>query len=325
MLKNRLKVDFTYYNKLYYNLTRNAPISEASGFGSTLINFGEEQTRKGFEVTLSGDIIRSKDWNWNSTFNWALDRYYYSKIDPIYSTQKPWVKAGERWDWMGIYDYERDPQGNVIHEAGYAKVSKYESVAGYTNPDWIWGWNNTVTYKNFALSFTFDGRVGGVAHSQTDQAMWNSGAHIDSDNQWRYDEVVDGKTNYVGNGVKVVSGSVDYDANGNITRDNRVFAPNDVQVSYETYMSNINPYIGSVRSQNVLNQTFFKLRDLSLTYQLPRTICEKARMKGMSVAFVGQNLLIWTKEFRFSDPDRAKDEINSPSSRYVGFNVKLDF
>ena len=87
----------------------------------------------------------------------------------------------------------------------------------------------------------------------------------------------------------------------------------------------MNPYIGSVRRQNVLRQTFFKLRDLSLAYQVPKQICQKIRMQGMSVAFVGQNLLIWTKDFRFSDPDRASDKLNSPSCRYVGFNVKLDF
>ena len=52
---------------------------------------------------------------------------------------------------------------------------------------------------------------------------------------------------------------------------------------------------------------------------------QKVKLKGASLAFVGQNLLIWTKEFRFSDPDRASDNLNSPSSRYVGFNVKLDF
>lgn len=290
-----------------------------------MINIDEEQLRKGFEITLSGDIIRTKDWNWNSMFNWSRDRYYYSQVDPVYSTQKPWVKAGERWDWYGVYDWERDPEGNIIHEAGYPVLSKYESVAGYESPDWIWGWSNSISYKNFTLNFTFDGRVGGIMHSQTDQAMWNSGAHIDSDNQWRYDEVVNGKTNFIGTGVKVVSGSVDYDSDGNIIRDDRVFAPNDVQVSYETYMSTMNPYIGSVRRQNVLRQTFFKLRDLSLAYQVPKQICQKIRMQGMSVAFVGQNLLIWTKDFRFSDPDRASDKLNSPSCRYVGFNVKLDF
>lgn len=72
------------------------------------------------------------------------------------------------------------------------------------------------------------------------------------------------------------------------------------------------------------DQTFFKLRDLSLSYDVPASICNKLRMKGASVAFVGQNLLIWTKEFRFSDPDRAAEKLNSPSVRYLGFNVKLD-
>ena len=325
LFKNRLKIDFTYYNKLYYNLTRYAPISDASGFGSTLINIDEEQIRKGYEITLSGDIIRGKDWNWSSAFNWARDRYYYHQIDPVYSTQQPWVAAGKRWDWYGTYDYERDPEGNIIHEAGYPVISKYESVAGYSNPDWIWGWTNTVSYKNFTLSFTFDGRVGGVTHDRISQALWNSGAHIDSDNQYRYDEVVNGKITYVGQGVKVVSGSVDYDAYGNIVRDDRVFAPNDVAVSYETYMLSINPFIGNPRSQHIIDQTFFKLRDLSVTYKMPQFVCEKINLKGASVAFVGQNLLIWTKEFRFSDPDSGTENINSPSCRYLGFNVKLDF
>ena len=125
-------------------MTRYAPISDASGFGSTLINIDEEQIRKGYEITLSGDIIRGKDWNWSSAFNWARDRYYYHQIDPVYSTQQPWVAAGKRWDWYGTYDYERDPEGNIIHEAGYPVISKYESVAGYSNPDWIWGWSNNI-------------------------------------------------------------------------------------------------------------------------------------------------------------------------------------
>lgn len=155
--------------------------------------------------------------------------------------------------------------------------------------------------------------------------MWNSGVHIDSDNQWRYDEVVNGKKNFVGEGVKIVSGSVEYDADGNITRDDRVFASNDVPVSYEVYMRGMNPYIGTVVRQNVFDKTFFKLRDLSLTYQVPTSLCSKLGLKGSSLSLVGQNLLIWTKEFRFADPDAASDNLASPSIRYVGFNVKLDF
>lgn len=61
----------------------------------------------------------------------------------------------------------------------------------------------------------------------TDQAMWNSGAHIDSDNQYRYEEVVNNNKTFTGQGVKVVSGKAEWDANGNVIMDNRVFAPND--------------------------------------------------------------------------------------------------
>ena len=311
-MQNRLRLDLTYYNKLYYNLTRSAGISNASGFSSTLINIDEEYVGKGWEIMISGDILRGKDWNWSSTLNWARDRWYYTKIDPLYSTQKPWVKAGARWDWYAVYDWERDSQGRIINYSGYAKQSDYNKVVGYEYPDWTLGWSNSISYKNFTLSFSIDGRVGGVGHSSTEQAMWNSGVHIDSDNQWRYDEVVNGLTNFVGEGVKIVSGSVDYDSNGNITRDDRVFAPNDVPVSYEAYMKNMNPYIGTVVRQNVYDKTFFKLRDLSLTYQLSETACSKVGLKGAALSFVGQNLLMWTKEFRFADPDAASDNLSFP-------------
>lgn len=326
MLQNRLKFDFAYYNKLNYNNSRYAGISPTTGYTSTLINIEEEQLRKGFEVTLSGSIIQSEDIEWNATFNWSKDRYYYNKIDPIYSTQKPWVASGARWDWLTAADYQRDPQGNIIHgNDGMPLINPVATLQGYTSPDWIWGFSTSLRYKNFTLDVSFDGRVGGIAHAVTDQAMWNSGAHIDSDNQYRYDEVVNGNKTYVGQGVKVVSGSADWDSDGNIIRDDRVYAPNDKTVSYEVYTLRTNPYIGVLRTQNLLNQSFFKLRNLAINYRLPETVCQKVRLKGVMIGFVGQNLWMWTKDFRFSDPDKDSDNLNSPSSRYLGFNVKLDF
>ncbi|WP_075966445.1 SusC/RagA family TonB-linked outer membrane protein [Parabacteroides massiliensis] len=326
-LKNRLQVDIAYYNKLYYNLTKKAAISDACGFEYTLINTNEEHVRKGVEVTVSANIIQSKDWDWITTFNWSLDRYYYSKIDPIYSTQKDWVKPGERWDWLGYYDWERDPYGNIIHDNGYPIQSKYQSVAGYENPDWIFGFNNTVRYKDFTLSFTLDGRIGGVAHSVMDQALWMTGAHRDSDTFWRYDEVVNGNKSYIGEGVKVVSGSVEYDSQGHIVSDTRVFDLNDKAVSYEGYMKLYNGAgnVWNAKHQHILKQTFIKLRELSLNYNIPQNICNKIGMKRASIAFVGNNLFLLTKDFKFSDPDKATENLNSPSLRMLGCNIKINF
>ena len=48
-------------------------------------------------------------------------------------------------------------------------------------------------------------------------------------------------------------------------------------------------------------------------------------MKGGSVGVTGQNVLLWTKEFKYADPDTGHDDINAPSQRYLGFNFKLNF
>ena len=127
-------------------------------------------------------------------------------------------------------------------------------------------------------------------------------------------------------GVKVVSGSASYDPYGKVLEDTRVFAPNDVPVSYQNYTMNYNenPWDHDAR-QNIKNGSFLKLREVALNYTLPATIAQKLLMKKVRVGVIGQNLLMWTKEFKFSDPDRGKENLNTPTSRYVGFNIDLTF
>ena len=73
------------------------------------------------------------------------------------------------------------------------------------------------------------------------------------------------------------------------------------------------------------DSSFLKLREVALNYTLPATIAQKLLMKKVRVGVIGQNLLMWTKEFKFSDPDRGKENLNTPTSRYVGFNIDLTF
>lgn len=160
--------------------------------------------------------------------------------------------------------------------------------------------------------------------SWTEQAMWHSGAHPDSDNQWRYAEVVEGKQNYIGQGVKVVSGSVTYDPFGKVLEDTREFAPNDVPTSYQSYTQayNENPWDHNAK-QNILDGSFIKLREVALNYTLPSTVAQKILMKNVKVGVVANNLFMWTKDFKYSDPDRNKENLNTPTPRYIGFNVNL--
>ena len=101
----------------------------------------------------------------------------------------------------------------------------------------------------------------------------------------------------------------------------RIFEKNTTPVSYEQYIKNY----WRKGSQFITDETFIKLREVSITYDIPKSFSKKCRLSSSSVSLIGQNLLLWTKDYKFADPDRATDDLNSPSVRYVGVNLKLEF
>ena len=70
------------------------------------------------------------------------------------------------------------------------------------------------------------------------------------------------------------------------------FAPNDRVVSYEAYVKEYNPTAYRPRWQNYFDQSFIKLRDVSLTWNIPQPWCAKLGLKSASLSFIGQNLLM---------------------------------
>ena len=127
--------------------------------------------------------------------------------------------------------------------------------------------------------------------------------------------------------MKVVSGSVKYDKYGTVLSDDRVYAANDVYTTYSQYAQDMHTGIawgGNSRPADSFSGTFFKLRELSLAYTLP-THFTRRWAKSASLALVGQNLLMWAKDFKYSDPDGGTENFNDPSVRYIGLNVKVTF
>lgn len=319
-LDNRLMLDVAYYNIYTYDRQIDAGISRASGFTSTKINIDETLERKGLEISLNAGIIKKENFTWDASVNWSKTHRYYKELDPLYSPDELWVKSGHRVDNYTASDWLRDPNGNIIHDdGGRPERSRYGSLLGYTDPDFIWGFSNTLTYKNLSFRVSFDGRVGGKLFNYTSYKMWDTGSHPDTDNAWRYDEVVNGNKSYIGNGVRVASGEATYDQYGRIVEDTRVFEPNDTPISYETYARNFGD--GSL---GVKDPTFIKLRELAIGYTLPKELSEKWGINRASIALTAQNVFMWTKEFEFADPDFNSDsQLSSPSQRFVGLNIKF--
>jgi TonB-linked SusC/RagA family outer membrane protein len=329
LYKNRVSFDISYYNKRMFDFLKEADITPATGYYSSYINSATEITRKGVEVTVNGTPVKTNDWQWDISANWSRYARYYTKIDTVYDADKPWIKVGERYDAYALYNFQYDPDGNIINQNGVPLYSAYESKYGNYDPDWIWGLSTSLKYKNWNFSVSVDGRVGGIAQTTTEMYMWRSGSHPNSVTPERYlDATNPGSKNYIGAGVKVVSGSATYDTYGNITSDDRVYAPNDVPVTYESYINIIHngtAWGGSPSPLEAYSTTFLKVREMSLTYDLPKKVCEKFKSQGVAVSAVGQNMFLWAKQFKYSDPDGGYENFSDPSIRYIGFNLKLNF
>lgn len=327
--KNRLGLDFAYFSTDKYDFIKRAKISEASGFSQNLINIDEERRRSGIEISLNATPIENKDWRWNLGINWSKSTEKYTKIDDTYSEDQTWVEKGGRTDVLKYRPYLKNSNGEIVHHNGVIQFNDKSFKYGHMDPDWIWGFNTQVKYKNWQFSMSMDGRVGGYLPSTTSMYMWQAGVHPNSVTSERYlDATVANSKNYVGQGVKVISGSATFDSYGNIISDTRQFAPNDVATTYKAYVQAMHrgtAWGGDASEADILSATFLKIRELSLTYTLPREISSKLKAKDISISAIGQNVLFWAKDFKYSDPDGGSENFADPAVRYLGFNLKLNF
>jgi hypothetical protein len=320
-LKNRLGLDVTYFSYLEKNFPKDVPISQASGYNSLRLN-ADEINRKGIEIVISGTPVRTRDFRWDVTLNYARLRrtvksYYGGE------TIRDGVKVGERTDVYRTWAWERSPEGEIVYGSnGFPQYINKVVNLGHTGPDWEFGAINSLSYKNFTLSFAFDGRIGGLLYNGVEQKLYEGGMHPATANSFRDDSYA-GNATYVGQGVVVTSGSVEYDVQGNIVSDTRKFAPNDKAVKYIDWV--FATYVNGVPDANMYKRSFVKLREVTLTYNLPSSLVSKTPFKGISMAVTGRNLALWT-DVPFMDPDGYEGTtLADPSYRNIGVNLNIKF
>jgi TonB-dependent SusC/RagA subfamily outer membrane receptor len=335
LFKNRLTFDVAYYSRREFDIITTVGLTQASGYSGLVTNSQEERTRRGWEIILNGSAIKKRNWQLDIGINWSTFASYYSRLDPVYSVKRPWVKVGERTDHFISRDFIRVPQGkgdqagSIIHNgSGRPIVSGFDELFGYRDPKYIWGTNANLRYKNFNFFLSFDGVNGGLANTRTESYMWQAGVHPNSLSPERaLDVATPGSRNYLGQGAKVISGTATFDPNGNILTDTRVFAPNDVSTTYRNYMfdlHNSSAWGGNGSRADTYSRTFFKLREISLTYNVPANLLHNVA-KAASISLIGQNVLLKAKQFKYSDPDGGSEDLADPATRYLGFRINFTF
>jgi TonB-linked SusC/RagA family outer membrane protein len=317
-LEGRLGLDVAAYRVRYFDKIAPVSISLSSGYSSRLEN-GGELLKKGMEVVLTGTPVKGDLFSWNVMVNWSQ---YHQYLESVYDgrDREGNIKVGTRIDQLYGSSYMRTPEGQLVLKSnGFPQEDPFVRKLGYSDPDFIFGVQNTFSYKNFTLNVSVDGRVGGKMYSTTNQKMWWGGTHPGTVNQYR-DDANQGLATYVADGVVIVEGSAEYDEDGNILKDTRVYAPNTTPVNYIAW----NVSTSNAHKNHYYNQTFVKLREVTLTYNLPSQWLSKTFVDRASVSLVGRNLLLGSAMPEV-DPDPGADNLQTPSTRSMGFNLNFSF
>ena len=333
---NRFGFDFSYFENNYGPEIFVQQFSETSGYNGIRLN-GRTTQRKGVDFTVNIAPVRTDNFSWNSIFNFSAYRDYLTSLPPLPDgtpqEQDGRVHIGGRLNDYYYSEWERSPDGQlVIQENGAPKATDVSLNQGNTQPDFTASMLNNISYKNVSLSFLVDGRFGGVTYDRYERDLWRSGSHPDAIHPEReesniaYANGTDARTMLI-EGVKIVSGELSYDPEGNIIEDTRVFEPNDIKAEYQTWASRYK----AAWQNNKIEKTFVKLREVTLTYNIPVKWMEKSFIKNASVSLVGRNLGYWTKDDNtFADLDTytlttGDTNLQSPAQRTYGFNINLQF
>ena len=339
-LKNRLGLDFTYYNQNSKDQILRMNTSYASGYRYQLINAGDIENR-GIEVVLNTRPIEMKDFSWDLNVNFAKNsnkvKELANGVDEFELASARWLgvkvvaKVGENYGCIMGKDFLRNDNGDIIIDGktGLPKMTHDLKVLGNATWDWTGGMTTNVRYKNLSLGAIFDVKVGADLYSMSARSAYSTGKHketLEGRDAWYESEE---KRLAAGVTAKDWHPTGGYVAKGVIEQPDGTFKPNDIFVSPQEYWT----YVTTQTARPfIYDNTYVKLREFTLSYAFPRRMLGKV-VNALSVSFVARNLFNLYKNVPNIDPDSNYNnstgmglEFGSlPSRRSFGLNVNLKF
>jgi TonB-linked SusC/RagA family outer membrane protein len=329
-LNNKIGIDVTYFRTKDGPRIFTLPLSQTSGYTGILQN-GITTRKTGWEVSLNATPVSTKGFTWNTMINWSTFKEVYTKFYGNLNELDIYTKIGDRVDKFVGSAFVKTPDGKIINDAGGRPIrNPVSQVQGYTNPDWVWSFINNVSYKNFRLGFQFDGRVGGKMINYIQQQTYRGGRHINTVlgkmGEARYQDYK-GVKSWVGEGVVISNNTaIEFDNLGNVTNYGKLqYAPNTTPTFLQDYIS----FYYNTNEANLIDKTFAKLREVTLTYTVPQAVLGRSFMKQASISLVGRNLLYFSK-YKDVDIDQyagsqGSSSLQTPTAKRYGININITF
>ncbi len=324
LLKGKINLSADYYIKNTSDLLHYAAIPMYNGGGGVNKNIGEMEN-KGFEFAISATPVSTDDFTWNSSFNISA---YKNKLLSLgkdtfmlggnyaagLTFESPFaIKVGESmgsfwgYEWMGIYKsseateaakYGFKPGDNKYLD--YNKDGKLDSkdkhIIGNALPKFVWGFDNSFSYKNFDLNVLVQAVVGReilntvYACATTIISDATAISHVDGKDYW------------------------------SASNDNARFANPTTSTGKNLIES----------TQFLQDGSFVKVKNIALSYNLSKAA---SRIADLKLTISGQNMLTFTK-YKGYDPetstsgndiDGAIDVGSYPNARTITFSVQANF
>jgi TonB-linked SusC/RagA family outer membrane protein len=305
-LKNRLTFDGAYYNTLNKGqIVENFRLSYGTGFVLNTQNAGSTRNQ-GVEFSLNATIIKKAAITWNMQFNFNRQwnkiielpknvSIYYIADGNVFASAAGGVVLNGTTTAISGFGYLRNNKGDILVNpaTGLPVIDANQRVRGDRNPDFTLGWNNTIDYKNWRLSFLWDLKAGGDIYNGNNQYLTTIG---------RSKMTADRLT------PRVVTGVLQdgLENSSNPTR-------NTIQVI---------PYYNENYYRNLPEEEFiekdvnwFRLRDVTLNYTFNNSLFKKFKAIKSLGAFVTATDVVLFTNYSGADPSV---NANTAGTRGVG-------
>lgn len=352
-LENKLSFDAAIYKNDIKDQIIAQSLAPSMGASTVLANLGLLSS-KGFELGINATPYNNGGLRWDTRLTYAKSETRVEKLAPgmdemtFFNTDGGAliikVKAGDLLGNIYTHTRQTDENGNYIVEDSpdaipglYKMTTDYKKV-GNTLPKATGGWSNTISYKGVSLYFLMDYRFGGSLVSAPHMYMYGAGMF---ESTMKYRDAANGGLPYNidGDGNKVLAPS--HDA---AEYHDGVLLPgvkasngeeNDIIVDAANYYINSFYWAtGDYERQAVLKNDFIKMREVSLSYNLPANITSKIGFQNLRVSLIGRNLFYLYRTLDNLDPEVAIgsswvrqgiDEGSLAATRSIGFSISGSF
>lgn len=303
---NRLNGTIEFFQRASKDLLFARDLVPSGGFSSIDANIGKLKNY-GWEFTINGTPVLTKDWTWKLSVNATTYKNEIVELptDVMWQSTKKWVKGGSLYDfwlyeWAGVNPENGNPQWYYTDTDGSRKITEdYSSLTsddkvkvGSSLPKVSGGFQSDLTWRDLSLSMLFSYAIGGKLYNNDYKSMISvsggNGSTLSKDmlNRW--------------------------------TPENRY---TDIpRLSYDQ-----TSYFTSSSSRWLVNRSFLRLKTVTLSYNLPEKWLHYATIKQASIFLQGENLLTFCHQ-QGLDPEQPINGMVSyryPAMKTFSFGINV--